>query len=71
MRSRLIPPVCGELLISTKNSAIRHTQGIFAILAEWGPRCSRKSLAFSRVFVRIPYSTEQGIILKEQGIFST
>jgi hypothetical protein len=26
------------------------------------------SLLFSRVFVEIPYSTEQGIILEEQGI---
>jgi hypothetical protein len=28
------------------------------------------SLVFSRVFVEIPYSTEQGIILEKQGIFS-
>jgi hypothetical protein len=34
------------------------------------PGCGRKSLVFSRVFVEIPYSTEQGIF-EEQGIFST
>src|ERR1035437_3689280 len=35
----------------------------------WGPNWDQISLVFSRVFDEIPYSTEQGIILEEQGIF--
>ena len=33
-----------------------------------GPSCGRKSPVFSRVFVGIPYSTEQGILKREQRI---
>jgi hypothetical protein len=33
------------------------------------PISSLKVLVFSRIFVGIPYSTEQGIILEEQEIF--
>jgi hypothetical protein len=38
-------------------------------LAALGSNWDQISLVFSRVFVEIPYSTEQGIILEEQGIF--
>jgi hypothetical protein len=41
-----------------------------AISAALGSNWDQISLVFSRVFVEIPYSTEQGIILEEQGIFS-
>jgi hypothetical protein len=34
-----------------------------------GSNWDQISLVFSRVFGEIPYSTEQGIILEEQGIF--
>jgi len=44
--------------------------GIFAISAALGSNWDQISLVFSRVFDEIPYSTEQGIILEEQGIFS-
>ena len=44
-------------------------QGISAISAVLVPPCSRISFIFSRVFDQIPYSTDQGIILEDQGIF--
>jgi hypothetical protein len=41
---------------------------VFPILAVPGTTCRRKSLVFSWVFVGIPYSTEQGILKREQEI---
>jgi hypothetical protein len=46
-------------------------QGIFAISGGLASDLDQISPVFSRVFVEIPYSTEQGNILEEQGIFST
>ena len=48
---------------------IREIQGIFAISAALRPIWDQISIVFSRVFVEIPYPTEQGIILEEQGFF--
>jgi hypothetical protein len=43
-------------------------QGIFAISAAFGSNLDQMSRVFYGVFVEIPYSTEQGIVVSEQGI---
>jgi hypothetical protein len=51
------------------NSLInRENTGNFTDFGRLEASCSRKSLVFSRVFVGIPYSTEQGILKREQGV---
>jgi len=57
------------MLSASISLIIRKIQGIFAILNLLRLSGSQKNIAFLRVFVGIPYSTEQGIILGkgEQG----
>jgi hypothetical protein len=47
---------------------IRENTGNFNDFGRLGQSCSRKSPVFSWVFVGIPYSTEQGILKRKQGI---
>jgi hypothetical protein len=44
---------------------IRENTGNFVDFRLSGPICGLKILVFSRVFIEIPYSTEQGIILED------
>ena len=50
-------------------------QGKYREFSRFQPPCGRFetkiSLVFSRVLVEIPYPTEQGTVLEEQGFFST
>jgi hypothetical protein len=52
-----------EPLSASSSLIIRENTGNFAISGGLRSDLDQLSLAFSRVFVEIPYSTEQGIIL--------
>jgi hypothetical protein len=50
---------------------IRENTGNFRDFDHLEAGLQTKKPVFSRVFVEIPYSTEQGIIFEEQGTFWT
>jgi hypothetical protein len=60
-----------EQLSASSSLMIRENTGNFRDFDPLEAGCSQKSLVFSWKFLGIPYSTEQGIILEEQRIFST
>jgi len=59
-----------ELLSGSNSLIIRENTGNYRDFGHLGVELGPNKPVFSRVFVEIPYSTEQGIILEEQGIFS-
>ena len=58
-----------RIALCSNSLIIMKIQGIFAISATLRPIWDQISIVFSWVFVEIPYPTEQGIILEEQGFF--